>query len=248
VIVCAGGCGARTAQYLLDTDEELLIIGSELDLQFVERTQDDRKVMVDAGDPRGGYKDYRRTIRKIRKDLKPIVSSLQSWTRETKKAPVVVFGLGGAVGLATAGILADAVPVVAMTVLPDSKEAVAAEAVERFDFLLGRKKAVLVHAFQNPDCGDVSVLRDVAVAATQWTGKTVDTIVNADANRDAYLDGDLTTVDELRGFLKGLAPRRACVVKGSEEPEVSVKVPARTATNGGGDQGERKNRDLLDLL
>jgi len=237
VVVCAGGCGCRASRFLAGTDAEVVVVGSELDVGYAEGVPGEKRIVVNAGDPRGGFRDYRTTLRRIKSDVRPLVKKLVEGFDETGRAPAVVFGLGGAVGLATAALIAERVPLVAVMVLPSHGEPCAREARERFDFLMDRGRAVVPVAVRNMDPDSVEPVRVAAEFGFEFAGSRADKVANDAGNGVAYLENRVTTVSELRSYLDSLMTESASLIGGVADDDERFELTF-SSTNGG---GERKD-------
>jgi len=237
VVVCAGGCGCRASRFLAGTDADVVVVGSELDVGYAEGVPGEKRIVVNAGDPRGGFRDYRTTLRRIKSDVRPLVKKLVEGFDETGRAPAVVFGLGGAVGLATAALIAERVPLVAVMVLPSHGEPCAREARERFDFLMDRGRAVVPVAVRNMDPDSVEPVRVAAEFGFEFAGSRADKVANDAGNGVAYLENRVTTVSELRSYLDSLMTESATLIGGVADEDERFELTF-SSTNGG---GERKD-------
>ncbi len=216
-MVLAGGCGCRAASKLgsVGPDESVVCVGSPMDVAYAPEGVE--RIAVDVGSDTGAHRDYGAAyVRLSEGGLEGLLERV-SEVVDSGYAPVVVFGLLGATGLAVARCVVERAPATLVMVGPAVGEPHAHEAGDRFEWLaegryFGDSRLVLV---SNPDPEDEAPLSRAVELARRFPTK-LDSVVNDARAGVAYVDGEPVDPDEVR--------RR-----------VSIR---RLGTGGGGEAGE----------
>lgn len=207
MIVCAGGCGCRVAK-VLSLADEIVCVGSPMDVAYAP--SDVVKVVVDAGSDTGAHRDHVTAFRQLSHGKKENAAKLRQLVNAIRKsdtAPVVVFGLGGAVGLAVARYLVDNLSAAVLTtVLPHPDEPEAARATAKWSWLKGAKKFgnCIVAAVKSRAPMDEDTLIKAAGLVEDLNGMPLDVVVNRARTDEHVLEGKRARLEDITKVINSI--------------------------------------------
>ncbi|NPB02121.1 MAG: hypothetical protein GXO28_04340 [Methanopyri archaeon] len=203
LMVLAGGCGCRAASKLgsVGPDETVVCVGSPMDVAYAPEGVE--RVPVDVGSDTGAHRDYGAAYVRLSEGGLENVLGRVSEVVDSGHAPVVVFGLLGATGLAVARCVVENAPATLVIVGPAVGEPHAHEAGDRYDWLsegkyFGDSRIVLV---SNPNPEDEAPLSRAVELARRFPTK-LDSVVNDARAGVAYVDGEPVSPEEVRRRLE----------------------------------------------
>ncbi len=209
MFIFAGGCGARASTFSSLPEERVLVVGSRADVLDAEESY--TRLTVNAGSPTGAHRDHKTAYRQLL-GQEPMNRVLEACKRafEREIAPVVVYGLAGAVGIAVARLISEEIPVVVHAmVLPHPKEPESERADDKFRWVLsGSRGRNLVVARTPREAYDASTLSSIVTDIETLEGELhVDRVNNLAATDNHLLDGRRATLDTIEARIRALAER-----------------------------------------
>ncbi|NPB01358.1 MAG: hypothetical protein GXO28_00420 [Methanopyri archaeon] len=244
VVVAAGGCGCKFANRY--PGDDVICVGSSLDLSYLER-DDVPRIRVEAGSPTGAHRDHTRAFKQLkevdenREKIDKVLSLARDMVRKRKRVPVVAFGLGGAVGLAMARLIADHVPCIWAMVLPAPNEPEAALGEEKFEFLMRARSSerclVVARSSRYPEDKETF---DGLAADLVSLPRDLDLVQNW-AKMDAHrLDGKVMSLDKIRNTISMYAERARAEGVVVEDEEVKQMIEKLAE-----EEGEEETEDWI---
>ncbi|MEO2241124.1 MAG: hypothetical protein ABGY09_03545 [Euryarchaeota archaeon] len=207
--IFAGGCGARASTFSSLPEERVLVVGSRADVLDAEESY--TRLTVNAGSPTGAHRDHKTAYRQLL-GQEPVNRVLEACKRafEREIAPVIVYGLAGAVGLALARIISEEIPVVVHAmVLPHPTEPEAERADDKFRWVMaGVQGRSLLVARTPREAYDSNTLAAIVTDIENLEGELhVDRVNNLAATDNHLLDGRRATLETVENRVRAIAER-----------------------------------------
>jgi hypothetical protein len=209
VFIFAGGCGARASKFSSFPEHQVLVIGSSADILDAENAY--TRLTVDAGSPTGAHRDHKTAYRQLRGQEavdRVLEACRQAFEREI--APVIVYGLAGAVGTALARLISEEIPVtVHAMVLPHPSEPESERADAKFRWVMtGTRGRTLIIARTPRESYDSNTLSAIVTDIENLEGELhVDRVNNLAATDNHLLNGKHATLDTIENRIRAIAER-----------------------------------------
>lgn len=246
LIVCAGGCGAKTVNRLRYKDEDHVVaIGSPSDVSVIKR-DDVVRLVVDAGSDTGAHRDFNKAFEQLDGQLDGVIENAKRAVRAGELV-TVVFGIGGAVGAAVARHLLDAVPAAIVATVPAPDEPERSHAAAQLAWLMEARKFKNspFYLYENESRGVVEldkVARKV-FALREYAPQDLPNIARPRGKRVIFIDDEPVSIDKAVSFLRVADAKFKGSIQGpvAESRDFELKLE---------DKYERKEEDLdpLDFL